>query len=56
MSFIVGGGQSGLAMGAGNTGVQIAAELSKTHTVLLAKSKPIKLPQSIAGKSFILVV
>ncbi|QDI93133.1 NAD(P)-binding domain-containing protein [Salicibibacter cibarius] len=41
-----------LIIGAGNTGIQIAAELCKTHTVLLAKSKPIKrLPQSIAGKS-----
>nr|WP_021038290.1 NAD(P)/FAD-dependent oxidoreductase [Bacillaceae bacterium JMAK1]AGQ45457.1 Trk family potassium transport protein [Bacillaceae bacterium JMAK1] len=41
-----------LIVGAGNTGIQIAAELSQTHPVLLAKSKPIKrLPQSIAGRS-----
>jgi|SRR5690625_2911602 len=41
-----------LIVGAGNTGIQIAAELSRTHSVLLAKSKPIKrLPQSIAGRS-----
>ncbi|MBM7634412.1 flavin-containing monooxygenase [Geomicrobium sediminis] len=41
-----------LIVGAGNTGIQIAAELSRTHSVLLAKSKQIKrLPQSIAGKS-----
>ncbi|MFD1389131.1 flavin-containing monooxygenase [Oceanobacillus oncorhynchi subsp. oncorhynchi] len=41
-----------LIVGAGNTGIQIAAELSRTHSVLLAKSKPIKrLPQRITGKS-----
>src|SRR5699024_9726910 len=41
-----------LIVGAGNTGIQIAAEISQTHPVLLAKSKPIKrLPQRIAGKS-----
>lgn len=41
-----------LIVGGGNTGIQIAAELSQTHTVLLAKSKPIKmLPRRIAGKS-----
>lgn len=41
-----------LIVGAGNTGIQIAAELSRTHSVLLAKSKPIKrVPQKIAGKS-----
>ncbi|GLO65034.1 MULTISPECIES: flavin-containing monooxygenase [Bacillaceae] len=41
-----------LIVGAGNTGIQIAAELTRTHSVLLAKSKPIKrLPQSIAGRS-----
>ncbi|MED1602967.1 NAD(P)/FAD-dependent oxidoreductase [Alkalihalophilus marmarensis] len=41
-----------LIVGAGNTGIQIAAELSKTHTVMLAKSKPIKsIPQRFAGKS-----
>lgn len=41
-----------LIVGAGNTGVQTAAELSRTHTVLLSKSKPIKrLPQSLAGRS-----
>ncbi|GAA0356602.1 flavin-containing monooxygenase [Bacillus horti] len=40
-----------LIVGAGNTGVQIAAELSETHQVTLAKGKKIKaLPQSIMGK------
>ncbi len=39
-----------LIVGAGNTGVQIAAELSKTHQVTLSQSKPMKLvPQNIAG-------
>lgn len=41
-----------LIIGAGNTGVQIAAELSKTHQVTLSQSKPIKsVPQNIAGRS-----
>ncbi|RLL46807.1 oxidoreductase [Oceanobacillus piezotolerans] len=41
-----------LVIGAGNTGIQIAAELSRTHYVTLSKSKGIKrLPQKIAGKS-----
>lgn len=41
-----------LIVGAGNTGIQIAAELSKTHSVTLSMSKPIKsIPQRIAGKS-----
>lgn len=41
-----------LIVGAGNTGMQVATELSRTHSVLLAKSKPIKrLPQIIGGKS-----
>ena len=41
-----------LIIGAGNTGVQIAAELSGTHTVTLSKSKSInRIPQRIAGKS-----
>ncbi|MBY7141802.1 NAD(P)-binding domain-containing protein [Virgibacillus sp. NKC19-3] len=41
-----------LIIGAGNTGVQIAAELSKTHQVTLSQSKPMKsIPQNIAGRS-----
>jgi len=41
-----------LIVGAGNTGIQIAAELSDTHTVTLSKSKSIKrIPQKIVGKS-----
>lgn len=41
-----------LIVGAGNTGVQIAAELSNTHRVVLSSSKKIKtLPQKIMGKS-----
>ncbi len=41
-----------LIVGAGNTGVQIASELSKTHQVTLSQSKPMKrVPQNIAGRS-----
>lgn len=41
-----------LIVGAGNTGIQIAAELSGTHEVTLSKSKSIRrIPQRIAGKS-----
>lgn len=41
-----------LIIGAGNTGVQIAAELNKTHQVTLSQSKPMKsVPQVIAGRS-----
>ncbi|WP_077605150.1 flavin-containing monooxygenase [Oceanobacillus sojae] len=41
-----------LIVGAGNTGVQIAAELSKTHQVTLSQSNPMKhVPQNIAGRS-----
>lgn len=41
-----------LIVGAGNTSVQIAAELSKTHQVILSQSKPMKsFPQNIAGRS-----
>src|SRR5690606_15863448 len=40
-----------LVIGAGNTGIQIAAELSDTHQVTLSSGKKIKsLPQSIMGK------
>ncbi|MFS0728337.1 flavin-containing monooxygenase [Paenibacillus sp. 1P07SE] len=40
-----------LIVGAGNTGVQIAAELSETHQVTLSTSKKIKaLPQQLMGK------
>ncbi|GAK12455.1 NAD(P)/FAD-dependent oxidoreductase [Geomicrobium sp. JCM 19039] len=45
-------GNKVLIVGAGNSGVQIASELSKTHQVILSASKPIKrLPQRISGKS-----
>ncbi|VEF47584.1 Trk family potassium transport protein [Bacillus freudenreichii] len=41
-----------LVVGAGNSGVQIAAELSDTHNVILSCSKKIKaLPQMMLGKS-----
>lgn len=41
-----------LIVGAGNTGVQIAAELTETHTVVLSCSKKIKaLPLKWMGKS-----
>lgn len=41
-----------LIVGAGNTGVQIAAELCKTHSVVLSCSKKVKaLPQNLFGKS-----
>ncbi|MCM3715467.1 NAD(P)/FAD-dependent oxidoreductase [Alkalihalobacillus oceani] len=45
-------GEKVLIVGAGNTGVQIAAELSMTHEVILAKSKRLKvLPKTIYGKN-----
>ncbi|MBM7630971.1 flavin-containing monooxygenase [Geomicrobium sediminis] len=41
-----------LIVGAGNSGIQVAAELTKSHQVYLSKSKMLKrLPPEIAGKS-----
>ncbi|MCM2677462.1 flavin-containing monooxygenase [Alkalicoccobacillus plakortidis] len=41
-----------LIVGSGNTGVQIAAELSHSHDVILSSSKKIKnIPNQIVGKS-----